>query len=220
MRKITISSAIALVMGLNGAALAQDQDETHQGWYFRGGPVGVFFSPGADLSVAGAPFPGADVSVDDNYTLYFDIGYRFNDQLSSSFTFGIPPTAEVRGAGALAGTYLGDVTYAPGILALQYRIPAGNLRFEPYVGAGISYIIMLDTDDRDVAGFDVDNGLGPVLQVGIERMINDRLGVFFDVKKVWVDTDARGTLGVGGPPADAKVTLDPLLVGAGLLWRF
>jgi outer membrane protein len=220
MRQITSSLAIALVLGLNGAALAQDQDEAHQGWYLRGGPVGVFFSPGVDLSVAGATFPGADVSVDPNYSLSFDIGYRFNEQLSGSFTFGIPPTAEVRGAGALAGSYLGDVTYAPAVLALQYRIPTGNPRFEPYVGAGINYTIMLDSDDRDVAGFEVDNGWGPVLQVGFESMINDRLGVYFDVKKIWIETDARGTLGAGGPPAAAKVTLDPLLVGTGLVWRF
>ncbi|AMM86968.1 hypothetical protein AZF01_18335 [Martelella sp. AD-3] len=197
---------------------AQEADQN--GWYLRGGPVGIFFSPGADLSVGGAPFPGADVSVDDNYSLSFDVGYRVNEQISATFTFGIPPTAEIRGDGSLAGAYLGDVTYAPAILALQYRFPTGNPMFEPYVGAGINYTMILDSKARDVAGFDVDNAWGTVLQVGFESMIDERLGVYFDVKKIWLEADVGGTLGVGGPAAAGKATLDPLLVGTGLIWRF
>ncbi|ADZ72526.1 OmpW/AlkL family protein [Polymorphum gilvum] len=196
------------------------QDAGHRGWYFRGGPVGVFFSPGVDLSIAGATVPGADVSVDDNYSLTFDIGYRFNERLSGSFTFGVPPTAEIRGAGSVAGAYLGDVTYAPAVLALQYRIPTGNPKFEPYVGAGVNHTIILDEDGRDVANFKVDNGWGAVLQVGFESMINEKMGIYFDVKKIWLETDVGGTFGVGGPPAAGQATLDPLLVGAGLVWRF
>ncbi len=124
------------------------------------------------------------------------------------------------GDGSLTGAYLGDVTYAPAILALQYRLPTGNPKFEPYVGAGVNYTIILDSDDRDVAGFDVDNAWGAVLQVGFESMIDDRLGLYFDVKKIWLETDVRGTLGAGGPSATGKATLDPLLVGTGLIWRF
>lgn len=218
MHKVVRLAGICLTVGFGTGALAQDA--SHEGWYFRGGPVGIFFSPGAELSVGGAAFPGADVAVADNYSLSFDIGYRFNENISGSFTFGIPPTAEIRGDGSLTGAYLGDVTYAPAILALQYRLPTGNPKFEPYVGAGVNYTIILDSDDRDVAGFDVDNAWGAVLQVGFESMIDDRLGLYFDVKKIWLETDVRGTLGVGGPSATGKATLDPLLVGTGLIWRF
>lgn len=218
MRQLGTITGLCLSGAVGMPALAQDAG--HSGWYFRGGPVGVYFSPGAELSIAGAPIPGADVSVDDNYSLSFDIGYRFSDRVSGSFTFGIPPTAEIRGAGSLAGAYLGDVTYAPAILALQYRFPTGNPKFEPYIGAGVNYTIILDEEGKDVAGFKVENGWGVVLQAGFESMINDRMGVYFDVKKIWLDTDVSGTLGVGGPPAAAKATLDPLLVGVGVVWRF
>lgn len=217
MHKNSRTAIICLILIMGSEARAQD--DGHQGWYFRGGPIGIFFSPGAELSVGGAAFPGADVSVRDNYSLSFDIGYRFNEQLSGTFTFGVPPTAEIRGAGSLSGAYLGDVTYAPAILALQYRLPTNNAKFEPYIGAGVNYTIILDSDDRDVAGFKVDNAWGAVLQVGFESMINDRLGLYFDVKKIWLEADVKGSLGVGGPPATGKATLDPLLVGIGLLWR-
>lgn len=210
----------AICLAILAATSARAQDATDAGWFFRTGPIGIFFSPGADLSVGGAKVPGSDVTVDNNYSISFDIGYRFNENVSATFTFGIPPTAEVKGSGSLAGSYLGDVKYAPAILALQYRIPTPNPNFEPYVGAGVNYTIMLESDDRDVAGFDVDSGWGFVLQAGFETMITERMGAYFDVKKIWIETDARGFFGVGGPPADAKVTLDPLLVGAGIVWRF
>lgn len=212
----TLSACLALAQ----TCAAQAQDADQNGWYLRGGPVGIFFSPGAELSVGGAPFPGTDVSVDDNYSLSFDVGYRINPQLSATFTFGIPPTAEIRGEGSLAGAYLGDVTYAPAILALQYRIPTRNPKFEPYVGAGINYTIILDSEGQDVAGFEAENAWGAVLQVGFESMINERMGMYFDVKKIWLDADVSGTLGVGGPSATGSATLDPLLVGTGLVWRF
>jgi outer membrane protein len=210
----------AICLAIGAATSASGEDATDRGWFFRTGPIGIFFSPGVDLSAGGTKVPGTDVTVDNNYSISFDIGYRFNENVSATFTFGIPPTAEVKGSESLADSYLGDVKYAPAILALQYRIPTPNPNFEPYVGAGVNYTIMLESDDRDVAGFEVDNGWGFVLQAGFETMITERMGAYFDVKKIWIETDASGYLGVGGPPAKAKVTLDPLLVGAGIVWRF
>jgi len=218
MRHIPMFSAVCISLAASTPALAQEA--SNSGWYARGGPVGIFFSPGVDLSVMGAPVPGADVSVDDNYSMSFDIGYRFNEQFSTTFTFGIPPTAEIRGSGALAGSYLGDLTYAPAILALQYRIPTGNAKFEPYIGAGVNYTVVLDDKGRDVEKFKVDNAWGVVLQAGVETMVTERLGLYIDVKKIWLKTDVSGTIGPGGPAADAKATLNPLLVGTGLVWRF
>lgn len=217
MGHLTKICAICLMVG--SATSVRAEDTVDLGWFLRTGPIGIFFSPGADLSVAGSKVPGSDVTVDNNFSISADIGYRFNENLSATFTFGIPPTAEVKGAGSLAGSYLGNVTYAPAILALQYRIPTPNPKFEPYVGAGVNYTIMLDSADRDVARFKVDNGWGLVLQAGFETMITDKVGVYFDVKKIWIETDASGYFGAGGPPAKAKVTLDPLLVGVGIVWR-
>lgn len=220
MRQISYLAVVGAGLAFAQSGMAQAQDTDHKDWYLRGGPVGIYFSPGAELDVAGAPLPGADVSVEDNYSVSFDVGYRITDELSASFTFGVPPTAEIRGDGSLAGAYLGDVTYAPAILALQYRFPTQTTKFEPYVGVGINYTIILDEEGQDVADFEVDNAWGTVLQTGFESMVTDRMGVYFDVKKIWLESDVRGTLGVGGPPASGKATLDPLLVGAGVVWRF
>ena len=190
------------------------------GWFVRGGPVGIFFSPAADLSVGGAPFRGADVTVNDNYSVDFDLGYRINRYISTTLTIGIPPTAKIRGAGTLAGANLGKVTYGPAILAAQFRIPTGSRRFEPYIGGGLNYTVILKSKGRDVANFDVSNAWGPVLQGGVESMISDKLGIYVDVRKIWLKADISGNLGVGGPPATGKATLSPLLVGAGVVFRF
>ncbi|AJE45070.1 OmpW/AlkL family protein [Celeribacter indicus] len=217
MKRILATTAICSA-ALLGSSPASAQQVEHEGWFLRGGLVGVYFDPGADVSVAGGQVPGTDITIDDNYSLTVDIGYRFNENWSATFSLGLPPEAEIEGSGTLSGYRLGNVTYGPAVLMGQYRFPTNNPKFMPYVGAGINYTIVFDTDDKDVIDFEVDDNWGAALQVGFESMITDRMGLYFDVNKIWIDTDASGSL--GGAPADVKVTLDPLLVRTGVVWRF
>lgn len=218
MKRILVTAV--LCAAALAAMPAGAQEIEHRGWFLRGGLVGVYFDPGADVDVAGMPLPGSDISLHDNYSATLDIGYRFNRNWSATFTLGIPPEVEVKGEGALSGSHLGNLTYGPMALVAQYWLPTKTPKFRPYVGAGINYTVVFDTDDVDVADFEVDNNWGSVFQIGFESMIDEQLGLFFDVTKIFVDTDASGKLGVGGPPATADVTLDPLLVRTGVVWRF
>jgi outer membrane protein len=56
-----------------------------------------------------------------------------------------------------------------------------------------------------------------VLQAGINYEMGG-LSFYADVKKIWLDTEASGT--VGGAPARAEVTADPLIAGLGMVYRF
>jgi len=205
------------VLAIGGRASAQDSEQN--GWFVRTGPVAVIFNPRISLSLGGADVPGADVTIDNNYSETFELGYRFNRNWSVIATVGLPPWAELDGAGTIssAGT-IGEISYGPSILAAQYRFPIGDGRFEPYIGAGINYTIVLDEKDRAASGVNVKSAFGPVLQVGFEYMFNNKMGMYFDVKKVWLNADATASL--GGAPVKANVTLDPLLIGTGLVWRF
>lgn len=222
--KINITSCACLRKALLALVLtvvpiggfAQDLE---RGWFLRSGPLGVIFDPSATVSIGGGVVPGGSADADDNLTLSFDIGYQFNDRFSMTFTGGIPPKADLHGSGTLSGAgYLGSATYAPAVLAAQYWIDTGNPKFRPYIGAGVNYTVILDTDDGAIGGLDVDNAWAPVLQVGFESALNDRFSFYADVKKLWLSTNATGT--VGGAPASADVTLNPWLVGTGLSYRF
>lgn len=56
---------------------------------------------------------------------------------------------------------------------------------------------------------------------GVDVPLSNGWGLFLDIKKIYVKTTARGTVpAFGGPPAEASIRLNPLLVHAGISWRF
>ncbi|MCR8551062.1 outer membrane beta-barrel protein [Salipiger sp. P9] len=211
-------SALAAIVFVTQGGWAVAGEQSIEGWYLRTGPVGVFFSPSVDLSMGGAPVPGADVEVDENFAISLDIGYRFSEQWSATLTIGTPPEAELIGAGSLPPVALGKLRYGPGILAGQYRFKSNNPRFQPYIGAGLNYVVNLGESDGAASDLKIKTKVGPMVQIGFESMVTEDVGLYFDVKKLWAEADVSGS--IGGAPFDAEVTLDPLIVGTGIIWRF
>jgi outer membrane protein len=119
------------------------------------------------------------------------------------------------GKGAIAGTDLGDFWVFPPILTLQYHFdPMGG--FKPYVGAGVQYIHFFDGGASDIGPkIKLDDAWGFALQAGVDVEIGHGWYLNADIKKVWLDTDASW-----GSAARANVTVDPLIVSAGLGYRF
>lgn len=150
-----------------------------------------------------------------------EFGYRFTPEWSAGLTIGYPPTATIQGEGTAAalGT-VGEATYAPAVLTLQYQFNTSGT-FKPYVGAGSVYYAILDTNDGALAGLEVENAWGSVLQAGVEYEASKKMDVFVDVKKIFLDTTATGSVtAFGGAPATADVTLDPLVVHVGAVFNF
>lgn len=214
MRKKILSVLAVLAM----SSAAQAQDASKQGWFVRSGPIGVLFDSKADISVGGGVIPGASADTKDNITLGFDVGYRFNNNVSLTFTGGIPPRTTLTGTGPLAGATLGKASYAPAVLSAQYHFDSFGSKFQPYVGAGVNYTLFFNTSDGAVAGLSVKNAFAPVLQAGFEYDLDNKWGVYLDVKKIFLSTTATGT--VGGSPARAEVTANPTLVSTGFVYRF
>lgn len=210
---------ILLALPVIFAFSSQSARAENAGWFLELGPAHVGFSEGADVSVAGQPVPGSDAHLSDNQTLAAGLGYRFQNNFSVIAIAGIPPTTKLKGAGALEGMEVGEVTYGPLIVAANYHFPAMG-GFSPYVGVGYNYTIIFDTDSgADIAGFDADNASGAVLRAGFDYRFNQHHGVFLSVNKIFVSADATGTApAFGGAPVTADVTLDPLIIHAG--WRY
>lgn len=221
--KFSSLSACVAALTLTVSPFASAQDSN---WSLRAGPASVQFNAGSTLNVAGSPFPGAQSLVSDNTALAFEAGYRATDRVDIRLAFGIPPTTTLSAGGALqalvpplTGT-LGKVTYGPVILTATYAFGApGSVR--PYLGAGLTYLRVFSTSDADLSGLQVDSAWGTALQAGLDIPIDSKWSVFLDARKVFVKTTATSTVpALGGPPVVASVNLDPLVVHAGIGYRF
>lgn len=213
--KTLIAGALAL-----GLAAAPAMADSRLGWYFQAGPASVGFDEGASIAAGGSTVPGASATLSNNGTLALGIGYRFSEPFSVIAILGVPPTTTVRGTGPLAGVTVGKVTYGPLIVAANYHIPTKG-KFQPFVGAGLNYTLVFDTQDDGITGLKADNALGGVLRLGFDYMVDDQNGFFFSANKIFVNTKAHGFApALGGAPVEADITLDPLVLQAGWVHRF
>lgn len=187
-------------------------------WFFRGGVGVVLFGESARIeSPTGSVIAGASATASDNTTFLFDIGYQVSPQWSITLTAGVPPETTVTGTGPLAGQVIGTARYAPAVLAVQRHFQISRCS-TLYVGGGVNYTIFYETEDGLVTDLHIDNAVEGVIQAGIERKLRKNLGVYADVKKIWLDATADGF--VGGTPSIVRLKLNPTVLNFGLTYRF
>lgn len=196
---------------LAGVATAQQYGEND--WMVHVGPAMLSLQDEASMSVAGQHVPGATIQTEDQSTPTVEISRYVADQFAVSLTIGLPPRAEIDGAGAFQGVgRLANVDYGPAALTMQYH-PLRGKRFDPYIGAGFAYMLITNTQDGLMQNVEVENDFGAALQAGVNVSVNEKVGMFVDVKKAFLTTQAVGT--VFGQDAVADVVMDPLVVSAG-----
>lgn len=215
LRAILIAAAAAAAL----PALAQDSP-----WSVRAGVAAIRFSPDSTIELpTGVPVPGAAVGVKNNTAAALEIGYELAHDWTLRFAMGNPPTTTLSAAGTLppapTGT-LGKIRYAPAMLTLTYGFgDLGPIR--PYVGAGINYTWVMKETDGDIARLKADNAWGGVLQAGFDVPLSRQWSLFFDARKVFVKTQARGVVpALGNVPGSARIKLDPAIYVVGVGYRF
>lgn len=124
------------------------------------------------------------------------------------------------GIGKLASTWV-----LPPTLTVQYHF-APEAKVRPYVGAGVNYTIFYS--EKASSGLEaavgqtnvnLKNSFGWAAQAGIDIDLNEKLFLNFDVKYIDIDTTARlATTAIG--TQKVKISLDPIVVGVGLGFRF
>ena len=183
-------------------------------WFGRVGLAGAIYHSGATLSTNRAFIPGATVDVSYDVTLTVDVGYDIRKNVFSSLMVGIPPKPTITGQGTVATLgELGAVRYGPAILSGGYRFRRWHA-FQPYMGPGVVYAIMLKDHDASVSDLHVRNNLGFVLQAGAEYSLRRKWSLFADVKQIWLGVDAHGF--VGNAPVTAHVKMNPTLFSTGV----
>ena len=187
-------------------------------WYVRVGGLEAFYHSSAQIDTVAGTIPGASARVSDSTTGIIDVGYDITSSVFVMLMAGVPPRPRISGEGtAAAFGELGAVTYGPAVATVLYRIPVRE-SFQPYVGLGAAYAIILRNHDAAISDLDVHNNFGFAIQTGVEYALSGRLQIFADVKQLWLSVNANGSLD-GVLPVTARIQLNPTLISVGIKVR-
>jgi outer membrane protein len=220
MRRTLFATCLFGALALSGAASAQTAgDDALVGkaagtFMIRGRAIGVIpedngssTSIGGHVSTTAQPAPEVDVS------------YFLTDNLALELI-----AASTRHSIKATGTAVGDVDVGsawvlPPTLTLQYHL-FPHERFSPYVGVGLnaSFFYATSASGPVVKNFSLDNNVGEAVQIGFDYNVTGHWFANFDVKQIFLNTTAHINTVLG--PVTAKTSLDPLVIGAGVGYRF
>lgn len=232
----TVALAAALLAGTILSANAADLPSAKQPpvfvemaqspWMVRVRAVGVIPQESTNnFRVFGVPVAGEKVEVSDSIIPELDITYFFTPNFAAELVLGTTPhnLSLKDNAGLLGPTgakyAVGRTWLLPPTLTAQYHFTNFGA-FKPYVGAGLNYTIFYGEDAKGlITRLSVKDSVGFALQAGFDYMLDKHWGINFDVKKLWLQTEAKASV-VGVVPVKTKVNLDPWLVGVGVTYRF
>lgn len=160
---------------------------------------------------------GGGVNVTSTAAPELDLSYFFTDHIAVE---GIAATTrhEVSaGHTALGHVDVGSVWVLPPTVTLQYHFMPHS-RFSPYVGAGMTVAFFYDSHPAGptVTKVGFSNSVGAAIQAGFDYNISGHWFANFDVKQIFLNTEAR----INGGAIVAKTALDPTIIGAGIGYRF
>lgn len=229
-----------LVLAVAAAVFAPTLAQAEAGdWVVRLRTVNVAPNEDSKLgktvnNLLGAPVmsPGAELAVSDKVIPELDISYYFTKNIAAELILavGTRHNVSIKGdsAGVIGNQGLGSVNLLPPTLTAQWHFNPDQT-FDPYVGAGINYTIMLDKNLKGSSGAIAGNKIkiesdswGPALQTGFDINLKDGWLINADVKYVWLDTDVE-LKGAATGNAWRKIDsldINPWVVGIGIGKKF
>lgn len=209
-----LSGGLACAPALAQTGVTAPQAEN----FIRGGISYVDVAEDIDVTLGGAPLPGAGVDLASATSVQVEYGRYLTDAVSLSLSFSGPFETDNIAAGSLAGA--GNIaTDTFGIVTAggQWHFNRAGT-FSPYIGGGLAYFHVFDVEDGIAVGAEIDNAFGAMLQAGVEARVADNKALFIDLRRMFLEIDSRGTL--MGLPIAATSTLDPLIISAGISFEF
>jgi outer membrane protein len=224
-------AALALGMGFAGAATAGDYNGNFM-VRLQGTQVFTQDSLKSLTSVSGAPVSdlkaaGFDAEVSDQFIPAATLTYFFSRNLAVElFCCFSKHSIDLKAPPAFAGLSgkVAESWIFPPALTLQYHFDHfGPLK--PYVGVGAQWIHFFNSDTGantlNSTGVKFDDAFGVTLQAGFDFQLGGGWYLNADVKKSWLDTKVTWqNSAVTGGNIVAKADLDPLIVSAGIGYRF
>jgi outer membrane protein len=175
--------------------------------------------------------PKAELRVDSNTIPEIDFSYYITKNIAAELILALGTRHDVstssNNPAVLLQKGLGSVNLLPPTLTAQWHF-LPDQTFDPYVGAGVSYIRAMDDGltARTALGnlpIRIDKNMwGPAIQAGFDVNLKDRWLVNFDVKKIWFDTDVEllaTPLKAGYQKIDS-LDIDPWVISVGVGKKF
>jgi outer membrane protein len=112
-----------------------------------------------------------------------------------------------------SGAALGTVGVLPPTLTVQYHF-SPDATVSPYLGAGLNYTRFYSVNLSPGLGVK-NSSTGGALQAGLDYKINKDMFVNIDIKKIYMKADVTNS-----GNAYTTLTIDPVVIGAGVGWKF
>ncbi len=185
-------------------------------------------------NLLGAPVmsAGADLVVDNNLIPELDISYYLtkNIALELILATGSKHDVKIKGdsVGVVGNQHLGEVDALPPTLTAQWHFNPDQ-KFDPYVGVGVNYTVMLDRYLRGESGaingnkIKIDrDSFGFAVQAGFDVNLDNGWLVNADVKYITLDTDVelRGPVTGGVWRKIDSLDINPWVIGIGIGKKF
>ena len=179
-------------------------------WVVRARAVNINPNEDSDLgktvnkNVAPVMSNGAELKVDSNTILEFDISYYITKNIAAELILATGSKHEVSVSGepgtAVPNQLLGSVDVLPPTLTVQWHFNPDQM-IDPYVGAGINYSAFLDkkltlhgSSVGALVGSDIkveNDSWGYALQAGVDINLKDGWLINADVKYIDLDTEVK-----------------------------
>ena len=119
----------------------------------------------------------------------------------------------------LGNVDVGSVWVLPPTLTVQYHFMPHSA-FSPYIGAGINVSFFYATQPANppVTHWSMSNYVGAAIQAGFDYNFSGHWFANFDVKQIFLNSTAK--VDALGTTVTAKTSLNPLVIGAGIGYRF
>ena len=119
-----------------------------------------------------------------------------------------------------ADANLGSVNLLPPTLTGQWHFNPDQT-FDPYLGAGVSYIRAMDNNlNLGATPIRISrNSFGPAIQAGLDYNLGDKWLLNIDVKKIWFDTKVEGQSGGVWYKID-QLDINPWVISVGFGKKF
>ncbi len=196
-------------------------------WQVRLRGIAVMPSESATIGVI-----GGDVAISNAFVPELDFTYFFTEHFATELILGttkhrvntVGSDVSAVGGPTSVNIDLGSVYLLPPTLTAQYHFfPLKEKSFKPYVGAGLNYTIFYNVKSgNDVRGVSYKNNVGYALQLGFDFKLTDTFFLNVDAKKIFLKTDVTVDASnvVTGLSIPAVVTINPLVIGAGIGMKF
>jgi len=220
MRRTLFATCLCGVLALGGVASAQTANPDG----LVGKQAGAFMVRVRGIGVmpenaSSSTSIGGNVTATSQAAPEVDFSYFFTDHIAAEL-IAASTRHELRANGTAVGTLdVGSTWVLPPTLTLQYHF-FPHEQVSPYVGAGINGTFFYGTSPNGpvVKSLSLDNNVGAALQIGVDVNVTGHWFANFDVKQIFLSTTAHLNTVVG--PVTAKTNLNPLVIGAGVGYRF